>query len=129
MHKLLIIGGSGLLGLNWALRKRCEFETCITLHNKIIHLNGVNTVSVDTSNADKLSAMIDTIKPDLVVNTAGLTNVEHCERQPNCHLNRILTQQVVAITTAALDISNHVSTDHFLSAMPRSQMSQHRLVP
>ena len=114
MQKLLIIGGSGLLGLNWALRKRCEFKTYITLHNKIIHLNGVNTVSVDTSDADKLSLIIDAIKPDLVVNTAGLTNVEKCERQPELSfVSNVNTAKAVATTTAARLIPLiHVSTDH-----------------
>ena len=114
VQKLLIIGGSGLLGLNWALRKRCEFKTYITLHKKIIHLNGVNTVSVDTREADNLALTINAIKPDLVVNTAGLTDVEQCEKQPELSFtSNVDTAKAVAITTAERLIPLiHVSTDH-----------------
>ena len=117
MKKLFITGGSGLLGLNWALRKRHEYDTYISLNNRIIHLNGVNSVLVNTCDADQLESTLDSIKPDLVVNTAGYTNVDGCEHQPERSLSsNFNTAKAIAIATARQSIPLiHVSTDHLFN--------------
>ena len=78
---ILIIGGSGLLALNWALTVRDKNEVTLLLHRRKISMYGVNTDSVSLGSLDDCLFALDKHKPDIVINTAGLTSVEECEAQ------------------------------------------------
>lgn len=114
VKKLFITGGSGLLGLNWALRKRSEYEVFVTLHKKAINLRGVNTVLIDTSDADQLTHALNEINPDLVINTAGFTDVDSCETNPELSKTSNLdTAEAISIASTKSDKPLvHISTDH-----------------
>ncbi len=115
--KVLITGGSGLLAVNWALSVRNDYEVTLLLHHKKITISGVNAVAYSISSLDNCLSVLDKYQPDIVIHTAGLTNVEECE------LNPYLAQEVNVdlAKNMAIACSNqciklvHISTDHLFS--------------
>ena len=80
--RILFTGSSGLLALNSALYLRNDFEVYLGLHSRIINLEGVHTCILDLENEQELEKELIRIKPDILINAAGMTNVEECEANP-----------------------------------------------
>ncbi len=81
--KILFTGGSGLLALNWAYQIRNSYDIFLGLHEKIINVSGVTSVMISLENEVDFLNSIQNIKPDLIIHTAGMTNVDLCEADPN----------------------------------------------
>jgi UDP-4-amino-4,6-dideoxy-N-acetyl-beta-L-altrosamine transaminase/dTDP-4-dehydrorhamnose reductase len=111
---ILITGGSGLLAVNWALSICNNYEVTLLLHHKKISLSGVDTEIVSLDSLDKCLSVLVKYQPDIVIHTAGLTNVEECESNPNL----AQTVNVDLAKNIATACSNqgvklvHISTDH-----------------
>lgn len=112
--RILITGGSGLLALNWALFDRNKHEVILALHNREILLSGTRTVKVNTDSIEDILRSIDEIQPDLIVNTAGLTSVEECERNPKLAklVNTDIASDISRVCSAFNMLMVHISTDH-----------------
>ena len=113
MPRVLITGGSGLLALNWACCIRDSWEVVLATHTKTVGLAKTRFTRIDLESEAELEKQLKTINPDLVVHTAGLTNVDFCEQHEQDALlaNAVLARNV-ARTTAALGIKlDHISTD------------------
>jgi dTDP-4-dehydrorhamnose reductase len=112
--KVLITGGSGLLAVNWALSIRNNYAVTLLMHHKKVSLSGVDTDVVSLSSLDECLSVLAKHQPDIVIHTAGLTNVEKCESNPD------LAQEVhveiaknIAIACSDKGIKLvHISTDH-----------------
>lgn len=117
--KIIITGGSGLLALNWACIMRSNAEVCLFVHEHNVSLDGVKTKKVDLLNLEEINNSISGFNADLVVHTAGLTNVEMCEKAPELAA-RVNTEIAcnIAKSTHQLGIKLvHISTDHLFSGV------------
>ena len=115
--KLLIIGGSGLLGINWAYIVRDDFEVILALHNRNISLDGVEAEKISIESIESLFEDLSRIMPDIVVNAASITSVEECEKNFN-NAKEVNTDAAsnIAIVCEELNIKLvHISTDHIFS--------------
>ena len=115
--KLLIVGGSGLLGINWACLVRDDFEVILALHNRDISLDGVETEKIFIESIETLLEDLNRIMPDIVVNAASITSVEACEKNFN-KAKEVNTDAAsnIAIVCEELKIKLvHISTDHIFS--------------
>ncbi len=81
--KILFTGGSGLLSLNWAYQICNSYDVVLGLHEKVINMGGVTSVMISLESEIQFSNSIHNIKPDLIIHTAGMTNVDLCEEDPN----------------------------------------------
>lgn len=114
---MLITGGSGLLALNWALAARDHYSVTLGLHKRNILLAGIEARQIDLESVDQLARVFEIIQPQIVIHTAGLTNVEECEDKPELaqHINVDLAANV-ARACAKLDLPLiHISTDHLFA--------------
>ena len=112
--RILIIGGSGLLGTNWAVETRSSHDVTLALNHRIISIPGTSALTLDWLDDEESSRAFASISPDLVVHAAGLTSVEKCESDPVSArvMNSDLASRV-ARTCAQLGIKLiHISTDH-----------------
>lgn len=111
---ILITGGSGLLALNWAITERNGCSVSLGLHDRQVKLRDVNSVPINLESVDQLCKIFETIKPDLIIHTAGLTSVEACEKDPELAKDiNIGLAANVAKATKRLGINLvHISTDH-----------------
>lgn len=114
---VFITGGSGLLALNWAVAVRDRYSVILGLYDRDISLKGVKARYTSFESVDELLRVFEKLQPKIVINTAGLTNVEACEANPELawHVNSDLSNNV-AQTCAKLEIQLvHISTDHLFS--------------
>jgi len=119
--RILITGGSGLLALSWALAARDRYAVTLGLHEREVSLAGVQVRKMDLESIDNLLRVFDTVQPQIVIHTAGLTSVERSEAEPSLahHINVVLASNV-ARACASLGLGLvHISTDHlFHGEMP-----------
>jgi UDP-4-amino-4,6-dideoxy-N-acetyl-beta-L-altrosamine transaminase/dTDP-4-dehydrorhamnose reductase len=112
--KILITGGSGLLAVNWAISIREDFLVTLILHQKQISISGVVTDAVSLSSKKECHEIIVKHKPDVVIHTAGLTDIEKCEE--NFALAKELNVELAKNVSKACKQNGvklvHISTDH-----------------
>ena len=115
MKKILIIGGSGLLGSALQRELMSKFTVSSTYFSNGNHSQGSFFLNVH----DELSTsnLIQGLRPDYVINCAGLTNVEHCEKYPEkaMRLNAKFPESLAKLCAKNAIKLIHVSTDHFNS--------------
>ena len=83
MKKILITGSNGLLGqkLIYQLAGIPDFEVVATSRgeNRTIKQNGYKYIPLDITNPSEVIHVVVSEKPDIVINTAAMTNVDACE--------------------------------------------------
>ena len=80
--KLLVIGGSGLLGYKVAKMASDEHETFLTYNYRSIQIEGCTALKLDKCDREAVFELLEKIKPDVVIDTAALHNVDYCETHP-----------------------------------------------
>ena len=118
MHKrLLITGGSGLLGLNWARSVRDKFRVTSGIHNRKYVLKGVSSEVLNLDSFAGLVIKLKGLSPDIVIHTVGLTDVEKCETEPELayHTNVTLALNVSKACKLLGIKFVHISTDHLFN--------------
>ena len=131
LKKVLITGGSGLLGLNWALSLRNEYNVTLCLHKRIVNLSGVKSTMCSLDSIDLISKLLKQEQPDVVINAAGLTSVEKCEEAPDLaeYINVTIAKNI-AIACASEGIKLiHISTDHLFDGTQKFLKEEAPLSP
>jgi dTDP-4-dehydrorhamnose reductase len=144
--RILITGGAGLLGLNWAAAVRERHEVWLGTHRQQVTLRGARGVPLPLEQAETLARRLAEIRPDVVVHAAGLTNVDACEADPDAAhcANAGLAASVAEAAAASGARLVHISTDHLfggeralvaedeapapVNAYARSKLAAERLV-
>jgi dTDP-4-dehydrorhamnose reductase len=130
--KVLITGSNGLLGqkLVKQLLVHPNFQLIATSSgaNRLESLKNVDYHSLDITDKTAVSQLLYSEKPDVVINTAAMTNVDACEqKQEEC---RKLNVDAVAYLLEACEKINahfiHLSTDFVFdgAAGPYSESDQ-----
>ncbi len=119
--KILILGGSGMLGHRLWINLRHEHEVWVTVRQTSppfpewpeFPLKYVRT-DVDASNFDQVTRALASIQPDLVINCIGLIKQRgHLALDPimSISLNALLPHRISLICRAAKIRMIHISTD------------------
>ena len=118
--KILIFGGTGLLGTNLVYNLQKSYDIYVNFHNKkffskhIKYEKIINSKNIDFKEIEK---KIQKINPEIIINCAANTDLEFCEKKPketefaNCFLPELLSK--VAYKNNIRFI--HFSTDHLYS--------------
>ncbi len=115
LKKILIFGGSGLLG-NHASRffHKKNYEVFSSFNRHKPKDSSVNSIKVDVQNQDELLSILKAIRPEVILNCSGLTSIEECEKEKG--KARILHEdfpEFLAKYTSDNNVNNiHISTDH-----------------
>jgi perosamine synthetase len=114
-QKVIITGGTGLLASNIALYKRDDWEILLLTRNHTLTFEGVSTSKANLLDSAATERLFESFKPDLVIHTAGLTNVEECEKNYySAFLANSVVAKNIALLCAKLKVKLvHISTDHF----------------
>jgi dTDP-4-dehydrorhamnose reductase len=110
MKKLLILGGSGLLGSTLTSGYYLK-KYNINSHS----LRSKTNLKADLEDKDQIIKLIEQVKPEIIINLVGLTNVDYCEKFPNAAY-RLNIKTVENIVDAIKKFSFkpfliHISTD------------------
>ena len=110
MKKILITGGSGLLGSNLALRLRKNYEVLILLNKIKINI----PLTINAKAQSSLDKIFSSFRPDLVINTVALTNIELCEERPLLaqRINVNFLENMIPFCKKYNSKILHISTDH-----------------
>jgi dTDP-4-dehydrorhamnose reductase len=115
--KILITGSNGLLGQKLvALLANKEGITLLATSkgaNRISNTNGYQYQSLDITNENEVAAIFNAFKPDTVINTAAMTNVDSCESlQKECwELNVTAVEYLIKYAEQHQAHLIHLSTD------------------
>jgi dTDP-4-dehydrorhamnose reductase len=115
--KVLITGGTGLLGLNWACAVRERHEVVLATHRHRAELRGTSSIALPLEEASAVAEALERIAPDVVVHTAAMANVDECERDvdfarlQNADLARNVAQAAAGCGARLV----HISTDHLFA--------------
>jgi dTDP-4-dehydrorhamnose reductase len=79
--KILVTGASGLLGLNLSLMAM-ENHSIVGVDRSKLAGTPFEIIKADLLDPEVEHRILDTVKPDAVIHTAALANLEVCEEQP-----------------------------------------------
>ena len=115
--KILITGSNGLLGqkLLHKLRQDSSVELIVTSkgENRVSNKDGYTYFDLDITNNDAVAQLIESEKPQVVINTAAMTNVDLCEDEKQA-CDALNVEAVRYLADACANIDAHliqISTD------------------
>ena len=110
--KLLIPGASGLLGLNLAMEAMSEHEV-IGVDRGKLKSAPFQVFNTNILNRAAINSILDSAKPDWLINCAALANLEECEESPELAtiLNVDLPAQLANACAERGIRFMHISTD------------------
>lgn len=77
--KILITGGSGLLGSSLTPIFSEFFDVSSTYNKFPFVMDGSSSYELDITNKNDVLKLVEKIRPDVIIHTAALTDVEFCE--------------------------------------------------
>lgn len=111
--KLFIAGISGLLGLSlaWKFRERFSVSGCYL--SSPVSIGDIETSRLDVTHFQAVEEILSEMRPDVIVNTVALTNVDECEGDPGlAHKLNVKSAQHLATVASTLGSQFvHISTD------------------
>ena len=113
--KMLVIGGTSLLGYK-LLSNTNDFELYASYNKNLINLKNVETLKIDITNKKNCEKIFD-VKPDIIINTAAITNVDYCEKfERNAFDVNVTGTKNIAEIAEKLGVKLiHISTDAVFS--------------
>ena len=116
-ERVFITGGTGLLAVNWAQEIREEYEVTLGMHKRQISMSHVESISCPLDSSDDFALFLKKTQPNIVIHTAGLTNIEQCEANPELarQVNINLAENVAKASFQQNISFVHISTDHLFS--------------
>ena len=111
--KLLVLGGSGLIGNALLRNSKNEFDILTTFYKNHISIKNVRSFQYSFPNdLNNLRELLEKEKPDVLVNTMGYSNIDFCE------LNKSDTEMLhVEVTEKICKICENIGTKQiFLSS-------------
>lgn len=118
--RILVVGGSGLLGHKILEKKNSRFEMYGTYFSNPFSMENVEIIKLNIS--DKKSCKkISEFKPDIIINTTALTNVDFCEKfkEEAFNVNVLGTRNLAKIANQIGSKFIHISTDNVFSGKKR----------
>ena len=112
MARILVIGASGLLGVNLAMEAMREHEV-IGVDRGKLKSAPFQVIQADLTHSTVMDSVIDTIRPDWLINCAALANLEKCEEDPvqARNLNTDLPGELAIACAKSNTRFIHISTD------------------
>lgn len=112
--KMLVLGASGLVGHRLMVYARDAYEVTATYCNSETRLAGVDLRRVDITNPVEVDSLVAEVKPDVVVNAVGMTDVDLCEELPATafKINALGPRNVSKAVNRIGGRLLHISTDY-----------------
>ncbi len=117
MKKILLTGSNGLLGqkLVELLLNTENVQIIATARgeNRLPFTDGYVYNSMDITDSEQVQAVVANVKPDVIIHTAAMTNVDQCESEKTaCWAQNVLSVEYLVEACAKIDcFLLHVSTD------------------
>jgi dTDP-4-dehydrorhamnose reductase len=80
--RLMITGGSGLLGSHLARQAAGNYSVVATYNSRPTTIPGCKLLPLDVKDRRAVRAAVKEIKPDVIIHTVALVNVDYCQEHP-----------------------------------------------
>jgi dTDP-4-dehydrorhamnose reductase len=123
MQRVLVVGASGLLGQHM-MRTGQEMGLSMTgTYHGTMPVDMSDMVRMDITDQGSVVQGLEAARPDLVVLSAAMTNVDQCEREPDkaYEVNMEGALNVAAACKAAGAKMAYVSTDYVFNGLKRGR--------
>ena len=112
-EKLFVFGIGGLTGSKLSEVARDDFEIFGSYNFRNPKLSFVKSVNLDITNTNKIRQILEEIKPEVVINTTGINNVDYCEKHPEeaWKINVLAVKEICKITKKIGTKLVHLSSD------------------
>jgi dTDP-4-dehydrorhamnose reductase len=112
-RRLLVTGASGLLGANLLSSAVKHFDAYGVYYSHPVDIPRCNLVQGDLSSRSVVDRLLNDTKPDIIVHSAALTNVDDCEENPQKarQVNVGMTEHLVRWTSEHGSKLVYISTD------------------
>ena len=77
MNKVVILGSSGLLGLNLCLILKNKYKIYPIINRKKIQIKKLKTKYLNLSKKDQIEKYLNKVKPQFLINCVALSDVEN----------------------------------------------------
>jgi dTDP-4-dehydrorhamnose reductase len=132
MKRILITGSNGLLGqkLVYALIMRNDVQVIATAlgPNRLLKQDGYTYESLDITDNEQVTSIIMEYQPEVVINTAAMTNVDACEskKEEAWLLNVTAVENIVKAIEAYSPTTHliHLSTDFIFDGEKGSEYTE-----
>ncbi|MCJ7813419.1 SDR family oxidoreductase [bacterium] len=113
MKKILITGGSGLVGGTAVNHARGKWDVYTTTHQHPFSLPGVHVLSLNLTEPDEIRRIIKAISPDVVIHCAALSDLDDCEKKPDLcfRINARATEIIAKLCSEISCRLIYISTD------------------
>jgi dTDP-4-dehydrorhamnose reductase len=114
--RVAVIGGNGQLGEDVAAAFRAEGDQVASLTHH----------DIEVASKDSVVERLETVRPDIVVNTAAFHHVEKCEADPaqSFAVNAIGARNLAIVTHALGARIFHISTDYVFDGLKSSPYTE-----
>ncbi len=126
MKKILILGISGLTGYKTAKKAALSYEVHGTYNYRPVNTSDYTSYKMDLADGAQVSKIFSEIKPDVVVNTTALHNVDFCEENKE-QASSVNTEAVKTLYDNAEHFGSkliHISTDYVFDGNARRPYSE-----
>ncbi len=82
MKKLLITGGSGLIGGHLIQLARGDWTVSASFYQHPFSCSDVRAVSMDLSRPDDIRRVVEIVAPDVIIHCAAMSDLDLCEKEP-----------------------------------------------
>jgi perosamine synthetase len=115
--KILVIGASGLFGLNFINKNSSKFEIICNINKKKIINKNFKNIKLNFRNEKIFFNQIKKIKPDIILNAAGFTDVKKCEKKKEMAktANFLILNPLIKISNKFNIKLVQISTDHIFN--------------
>lgn len=109
----MVVGGSGILGLNLVHELKKHYELTVLLHNRHISDKDCCIRHYKFTDQNSLDNLVDAVKPSMIINAIGFTNVDLCNQKVDeCRFVNTTIPKMLALTCQSKNIKFvHISTD------------------
>jgi dTDP-4-dehydrorhamnose reductase len=121
MKRILVTGVSGFLGRYVTLALKDRYAVLGTYRNQAIGLGTCELTRLELTEGQAVRTTFTEFRPDVVVHTAALSDVDACERHPDA-AHQVNVQGSEAIARAALEVGArliYISTDQVYDGAKR----------
>jgi len=124
--KILVLGISGLTGYKIVTKSSDKFEVYGTFNSRPVKLDRCISSKLDITNKQKVKELFNEIKPNFVINTTALHNVDFCEEnstrsyQVNTHAVQFLYENSEKHGSKLV----HISTDYVFDGKKTTPYSE-----